>query len=125
MTWTSEQLDRIGDSQELQITSYRDDGSLRRWTPIWVVRVGEDLYIRSAFGTAGGWYRNAMRTRTARVRADGVEADVALDLVGDADVNDRVRRAYEAKYRDQPTALAPMVAPTAASTTLRLTASNS
>ncbi|MBY8856938.1 DUF2255 family protein [Nocardia sp. CA2R105] len=122
MPWTSDQLDRIGDAEELHITSYRDDGSLRRWIPIWVVRVGDDLYIRSAYGAAGGWYRNAMRHRAARIRADGVECDVTLDLIGDADTNALVRRAYEAKYRDQPSALEPMVAPTAAETTLRVTA---
>ncbi|MFF0454763.1 DUF2255 family protein [Nocardia africana] len=122
MAWTSDQLDRIGDAEELPITSYRDDGSLRRWIPIWVVRVGDDLYIRSAYGTAGGWYRNAMRHRAARVRADGVESDVTLDPIGDSDTNMLVRRAYEAKYRDQPSALEPMVAPTAAETTLRVTA---
>ncbi|MEU6563279.1 DUF2255 family protein [Nocardia nova] len=123
MAWTSDQLERLGDAEELQISSYRDDGSLRRWTPIWVVRVGDDLYIRSAFGTAGGWYRHAMRKRAARVRADGVEADISLQPVGDSGTNDLVRRAYEAKYRDQPSALAPMVASTAAETTLRVSAS--
>ena len=123
MAWTSDQLERIGDAEELQISSYRDDGSLRRWTPIWVVRVGDELYIRSAFGTAGGWYRHAMSKRAARIRADGVEADISLQPIGDSGTNDLVRRAYEAKYRDQPSALAPMVAPTAAETTLRLSAS--
>lgn len=41
---------------------------------------------------------------------------------GNSDTDMLVRRAYEAKYRDQPRALEPMVAPTAAETTLRVTA---
>lgn len=63
MGWNSDQLDRASASEELYISSYcyRHDGSLRRSTTIWVVRVGDDLYARSAYGTEGGWYRNAMR----------------------------------------------------------------
>ena len=45
MTWHGEQLDRIVGSEELQITTSRPDGTQRRWTPIWVVRVGDSLYI--------------------------------------------------------------------------------
>lgn len=122
MTWTSDQLERIGAAQELQISSYRGDGSLRRWTTIWVVRSGADLFIRSAFGAEGGWYRNAMRDRHARIRAGGVETDVTLDPVGDATTNDEVASAYRSKYHSQPGALEPMLAPAAAVTTVRLLA---
>ena len=48
MTWRGDQLSRIAGSEELQISTRRLDGTLRRWTPIWVVRVGDALYIRSA-----------------------------------------------------------------------------
>src|SRR5437762_519348 len=37
--WTAFDLDRIGDATELQVTSLRADGSLRRFVTIWVVRV--------------------------------------------------------------------------------------
>ncbi|WP_227980672.1 DUF2255 family protein [Nocardia spumae] len=120
MAWTSTQLDRIGGSEELQITSYRENGALRPWTPIWVVRVDDDLYIRSAFGSSGGWYRHAMHTRGARIRAGGVERDVTLHPATDSVTNDRVRDAYTTKYRGQPTALEPMLAPIAANTTVRV-----
>ncbi|QSE80558.1 DUF2255 family protein [Rhodococcus koreensis] len=71
MAWHSEQLDAIGHTEELHISSYRRDGSLRRWIPICVVRVADDLYVRSAFGPDGGWYRNAMRNNTAPSTAAG------------------------------------------------------
>lgn len=122
MAWTAAQLDRIGSSEELQITSYYESGALRPWTTVWVVRVDDDLYIRSAYGESGGWYRHAMHTRGARVRARGVETDVTLHPTTDPVTNDRVSRAYEAKYRDHPTALEPMLAPAAANTTLRMDA---
>jgi hypothetical protein len=45
--WTTDELDRIGRAEELQIAPERRDGSLRRPLPIWVVRVGDDLFVRS------------------------------------------------------------------------------
>ena len=120
MAWSSDQLERIGGAGELHITSYRRDGTLRRWTPIWVVRVGDDLYVRSAYGPEGGWYRNAMRNETARIRAGGVETDVTLQPVDDPAKNAQVGTAYQSKYHNQPGALQPMIAPTAAETTVRL-----
>jgi hypothetical protein len=41
-TWTSAELDTVAASEELQITGERADGTLYRWTPIWVVRVDQD-----------------------------------------------------------------------------------
>lgn len=120
MTWTTDDLRRIGDGSELRISSRRPDGTLRRWTPIWVVRVGDELYIRSAFGTEGAWYRNAMRHRHARIQAGGVEADVALEPVADEATNADIDSAYRSKYRGQDTGLQPMLTPTAAATSVRL-----
>ncbi|GAB3150367.1 DUF2255 family protein [Amycolatopsis stemonae] len=120
MTWDNDLLDRLGTTPELHITSLRPDGSARRWTPIWVVRVGDDLYIRSAYGSEGGWYRNAMKNRTARVRANGVETDVTLHPIEGEAANAEVDAAYRAKYHGQPSALEPMLAPAAAGSTVRL-----
>jgi hypothetical protein len=44
--WTSEELSEIGTAEELRIRSLRRDGTLRSQTTIWVVRHGEDLYVR-------------------------------------------------------------------------------
>ena len=50
--WTRDELNKIGNAEELQITSLRRDGTLRNPLPIWVVRVGDDLYVRSMKGRA-------------------------------------------------------------------------
>jgi hypothetical protein len=47
--WTSEELTRIGSATELQIASARGDGTLGKPRTIWVVRVGDDLYVRSMY----------------------------------------------------------------------------
>ena len=41
--WTAEELQRIGGAQELRLASRRQDGSLRSFTTMWVVRAGNDL----------------------------------------------------------------------------------
>lgn len=120
MTWHGDQLDRIAGSEELQITTTRPDGAQRRWTPIWVVRVGDGLYIRSAGGRASDWYRHATRHNRARVTADGIETDVTLQLVGDPALNAQVDAAYQAKYGNQSGWLAPFLKAPATETTLRL-----
>ena len=48
--WTSEELTKIGTAEELRIASLRRDGTLRNPVTIWVVRLGDDLYVRSANG---------------------------------------------------------------------------
>jgi hypothetical protein len=37
-TWTSDELDNIGNADELQLATQRPDGSLRNPVTIWVVR---------------------------------------------------------------------------------------
>jgi threonine dehydrogenase-like Zn-dependent dehydrogenase len=55
--WSDDQLRRVGDATELQLAPRRGDGSLRNYTTMWVVRVDEDLYVRSAGGPDRPWYR--------------------------------------------------------------------
>jgi hypothetical protein len=49
-TWTAEDLDTIGLADELEIAPLRVGGSLRPYTTIWVIRVGDDVYVRSVRG---------------------------------------------------------------------------
>lgn len=46
-TWTSDELNKIGSSDELEITTLRGNGTQRNSVTIWVVRLGDDLYVRS------------------------------------------------------------------------------
>jgi hypothetical protein len=95
--WTTEELERIADADELEIAAVRRNGELRRATPIWVVRAGDDLYVRAAYGAASGWYGVARTSRQAHIRAGGVERDVAVEDADEA-VLDAVDAAYRAKY---------------------------
>lgn len=120
-SWTSEELARIGSAEELEIAPVRDDGTPRAPVPIWVVRDGDDLYIRSYRGTDGAWYRTARAGHRAHIAAGGIDKDVTLAEENDSGVNDRIDEAYRAKYhRYGSTYVIPMVAAQARATTLKL-----
>jgi hypothetical protein len=95
-TWTNEELDRIGEAEELEIASVRRDGTLRKPVTIWVVRHGDDLYVRSVYGRTSAWFRGAQARHEGHIRAGGVEKDVRL--VETDDLNDEIDAAYRSKY---------------------------
>ena len=118
--WTAEQLSALGASTELEIAVQRDDGTLRAWTPIWVVCAGDDVFVRSWHRRDTGWFGHAVTARRARVRVAGLEADVVIDDVGGASdgLTSSIDAAYRPKYGDG--GAGSMVTPAAAATTLRL-----
>ena len=120
--WTAADLDRIGSATELQITTRRSDGSLRPYVPVWVVRVGDELFVRSWRGQAGAWYQHARQRPDGRVRAGGTERDVTFELP-QAAPDEEIDRAYQAKYGAYgATYVGPMTAPDARAATVRLIA---
>ncbi len=119
-TWTSDELTKIGTAEELKIAPRRPDGALRNPVTIWVVRLGDDLYVRSYRGRDGAWFRAAQRSHEGRIRAGGVEKDVTFVPESDSDLNDQIDAAYRSKYGRYPQYVAPMVAAEVRSTTIKL-----
>ncbi|MFI6374421.1 DUF2255 family protein [Streptomyces sp. NPDC050546] len=97
-TWTSDELDRIAMSDELDMAPLRHDGTLRGPVPIWVVRDGDDLFVRSFRGMDGAWWRTARASHAGHIRSGGVDKNVTLVEVKDSEVNDRIDTAYRTKY---------------------------
>jgi hypothetical protein len=118
-TWTSDELDSIGEADELEIASVRRDGTLRNPVTIWVVRYGDDLYVRSVYGRTSAWFRGVQARHEGHIRAGGVEKDV--HLVETDDMNDEIDGAYRTKYhRYAESIVGSIVSPDARAATLKL-----
>ncbi|HEY9469274.1 MAG TPA: DUF2255 family protein [Propionibacteriaceae bacterium] len=118
--WTDTELSRIGPADELEIASYRHDGTLRPYTTIWVVRLGDELYVQSWRGRSGVWFRRALQRHEGRIRAAGIERDVTFEEPDDS-VHPAIHEAYRSKYaRYRDSYVRPMVEPDATAATFRL-----
>lgn len=117
--WTADELDKIGAADELKLASTRPDGTLRKPVTIWVVRVGDDLYVRSVYGRGSAWFRGVQDRYEGRISAGGVDKDVAYVEVDEP--KDEIDEAYRTKYRRYPAAYVdPIVAPEAQAAMLKL-----
>src|SRR5262245_38335337 len=96
--WTADELTRVSEADELRVAPRRTDGTLRGEVPIWVVRRGDDLYVRSARGAEGRWYRGTQERYEGHITAGGVAKDVDFVAEKDTGVNDEIDTAYRTKY---------------------------
>lgn len=119
-TWSPHELERITAAGELHIAVKRTDGSLRRWTPIWVVCADGQVYVRTWYRRDTGWFGHALRSHRVRIRVPGLETDAAVEDVGEgaAGLRESIDAAYRNKYGNSGSSS--MVEATAAATTLRL-----
>lgn len=119
-TWTEQELDKIGQAEELKIAPRRGDGTLTKPVTIWVVRVGDELYVRSWRGHSGAWFRGALARHEGYIRAGGINKDVTFVEQAEPRLNDRIDEAYRTKYKRYATYLPSMLAAEARATTIRL-----
>ena len=118
--WTEQELERIGEAQELQLASERPDGTLRPYVTMWVVRVDDELYVRSAYGANNPWFRRAKASGVGRIRAGGVERDVTF-AEPVPDVHPDIDATYRGKYeRYGPAIVGTVVGSLAHAVTIRL-----
>lgn len=97
--WTSDELKRIEAAEELEIASLRQDGTLRKPVIIWVVRLGDDLYVRSVNGRNSAWFRGVHTRHEGQIRAGGVVKDVTFVEEPNPAINEQIDAAYHTKYR--------------------------
>ncbi len=119
--WTSDELNRIEKAEELQIASLRRDGTLRNPVTIWVVRLGDDLYVRSVNGRTSAWFRGTQVGREGHIQAGGVDKDVIFVEEADPEINAQIDAAYRTKYRRYAASIiSHIVSPGARSATIKL-----
>jgi len=120
-TWTVDELNRIGTTEELQIASMRRDDTLRKPVTIWVVRCGDGLYIRSVRGRTSAWFRGVQVCLAGRIQAGGVTKDVTFIEETGTGINEQIDAAYRAKYRRYAANIIDsIVSPEARSATIKL-----
>lgn len=120
--WKSDELAKIGAAEEVQIAPLRRAGTPRKPVTVWIVRHGDDLYVRSVRGRRGHWFRGTQERHEGRIRAGGVQKDVTF-VDADHDIDADVDAAYRAKYRRYAgSILNSVLTAEARSTTMRLVA---
>jgi hypothetical protein len=119
--WRSDELTKIETAEELKIASLRRDGTLRKPVIIWVVRLGDDLYVRSVYGRTSAWFRGTQVRHEGHIRAGGVDKDVTFVEETDAGVNEQIDAAYRTKYRRYAASIInSVISPEARSATIKL-----
>jgi len=119
-TWTYDELNKLGTAEELELAPLRRDGTARKPVTIWIVRVGDQLYVRSAYGRSSGWFRGTQLRHEGRIRAGAVKKDVIL-MDADPKLNDEIDAAYRRKYKPHGAAYVNMMlSPEARSATIKL-----
>jgi hypothetical protein len=119
-TWTDNELTRIGTAEELQIASLRRNGTLRNQVTIWVVRLGDDLYVRSVNGRTSAWFHGTQVRHEGHIRAGGVDKDVTF-VEADPAINEQIDAAYRTKYRRYAASIINSINnPTARTATIKL-----
>jgi hypothetical protein len=118
-SWTKDELTKIGAAEELQIASCRRNGTLRKAVIIWVVRYGDDLYVRSVNGRTASWFRGTQVRHEGHIQAGGVDKDVTF-VDATPDLNDQIDAVYRSKYRRYAASIInSIVNPTARSATIK------
>lgn len=121
--WPDDAMQRIVRTEELEIAARRADGTLRRPVPIWVVGVGERIYVRTWHRRDTGWFGQVLDSRRAQIRVQELEADVAVEDIGEREVDLRadIDAAYRSKYGHYgATSVGRMLTDDAAAATLQL-----
>ena len=98
--WSDGALNQIGTVVEMRIAALRPDGAPRKSVIIWVVRVGNDLYVRSYRGANALWFRGTRERPEGVIKVDGVTTDVTFVDEADPATNALIDAAFRTKYAD-------------------------
>ena len=114
-------LATLGPIREIELETTSVDGAQTHRTIIWVVTVGDQVFVRSERGSAGRWYREARHTPDIILHARDESIPVTAVPAADPDTVQRVSDAFTAKYgRRSAASTAAMLLPHTLETTLRL-----
>ena len=122
--WNDEELADMSATSELRIAPMWDDGTLQRPRIIWVVRLDDDVYVRSVNGPDGAWFQGVQARHAGHISAGAVDADVLLEDA-DHDLDDAIDEAYRRKYGRSSSSVERITSAQARTTTMRLVPASS
>ena len=64
-----------------------------------MVRVGNNLYVRSVNGRESDWFQGVQTRHEGRIQAGGLQKNVLFVEVTDSALNNEIDAAYRTKYR--------------------------
>jgi len=123
--WTPTDLATIDRTREVKVATHRADGTLRTARIVWIVRLGDSLYVRSVNGREAAWYRGVQSRHAGVVTVGRVSHSVEFTEAGDhagneTGLDNALDEAYRAKYGRSSGAVERITAEQARATTLRL-----
>lgn len=111
--------ERLAEIEEIQIETRRSAENPVHRTIIWVVVLGDAVYVRSVRGKAGRWYKELTANPSGAIHMEGQRIPVHAVPVTDPNIIEQVSKEYLRKYRGSEYAPA-MVRDEVLDTTLRL-----
>lgn len=121
--WENNELEKIGASEELKLSALKKDGTFFKPVIIWVVRVDDDLYVRSYKGIKGYWYKHIHVNQKGSISAGGITKDVNFIFLNKEDktLNHKIDQEYRLKYQKYgKNYVDPMISSQTRATTIRL-----
>jgi deazaflavin-dependent oxidoreductase (nitroreductase family) len=115
-------VERLTEKPEVDIETTGRRSGLTRRTTTWVVVDDGVPYVRSEYGDAGHWYRNALAEPHLRLIVDGRRLEATATLITDPAQLRRVSDQLRTKYR-RSSAVGVMVDPKVEPMTLALSPS--
>ncbi|HET9849610.1 MAG TPA: DUF2255 family protein [Candidatus Dormibacteraeota bacterium] len=111
----------LAESDEIDVETRRDSKSPVRRTTIWIVPAKDGVFIRSARARKGRWYQEALANPVVTIRVGRRKVTARVEPEKNPAVIREVSDAYREKYGERwPDETEPMLQPSVASTTLRL-----
>jgi hypothetical protein len=96
-----ETLNLLGETEEVYIETSRDaDSPEHHRTIIWVVVVGDEVFVRSVRGHKGCWYQRISAHPQGAVLVEDTRIPVRTAPATDTATVDAVSEAFRSKYED-------------------------
>ena len=119
--WSTDDVRRLADPEEVHVVTRRRAGSLRPPRIIWIVADGRRVFIRSTNGRDADWFRWARATGAGQIIAGGTPQDVAFTEVTLERDLAAADAGYRSKYGDYASIVDHLLGPGPRAATLEVT----